>query len=108
WQQPVNDFSIAERRLEKTVTAIMSMLLAVVAIVGLGFGVRELLPAIERGAIIVTLLSRSWPMTAWWIGFLAAEFLLFRHLHRRTISTILTINDEPAPAQFDWQTAEKT
>lgn len=104
WQQPLNDLSIAERQLEKTIKRLLNIGLTLVTAFGLVVGLRELYPAIDRGSILVTLLSRSWAMTGWWIGLLAGQFLAFRLVRGRThFSTIPSGLDDPPPAH-DWQT----
>jgi len=108
WQQPLNDLSIAERRLEKSIKAILNISLIIVTVAGLALGLREVLPAIDRGAVVLTFLSRSWSMTAWWIGLLTGQFLLFRIVRQRTRQVALSVETQAAVGPYDWQAPAET
>ncbi len=102
WQHPLNDYAILERRLEVLVDRGLQVLLALILAGGVALGLRELLLAFDRSELIMTLLSRSWPMTMWWLGLLAGQFIVFRVIRGRTnFVTIPAKSDQPWPSS-DW------
>lgn len=104
WRHPFNDYSVYERRFEKTVQLLVNVFLGLLAIGGILVGGRELLSAIDRSEVALTLVSRSWSMTAWWVGWLAVEFLVFRVIRAKTnYKTIPPATTQP-DTSVDWET----
>lgn len=102
WRLPISELSITERHLEKVVNAILNGFLMV--LVGLGglTGGRVLFEAAVAGDLLATLVARSWPLAAGWLGLFAACYLVYRLLRDWYLYPRIPSSTQPPPAGDPW------
>lgn len=107
WQHPITELSILERRLEHVVKGLLSALLLVFVLVGIGFGGQELYNAIYAGTVWQVVLTPSWPMGTLWFGLLCGMYLFYRLERDLTMFPTIPVEEQPTPVPtVDWNDKE--
>lgn len=80
WEHEISDLTIVERRAERVVKVLVNGLLMLFIALGIFTGGQVLWRALMEGELLITLLTRSWSLTAGWFGLLCACYLIYRLL----------------------------